>query len=75
MNGKCIWGWMILTLCGFARADDLATVYQKALVHNAQYRAAEAQYASVQQRVPESVAALLPSVSVSARIKANSSPP
>jgi outer membrane protein len=66
VKGKCISGWMVLALCGFARADDLATVYQMALVHNAQYRAAEAQYASVQQRVPESAAAMLPSVSVSA---------
>jgi outer membrane protein len=66
VNGKCIAGWAILALCGFARADDLATIYQKALVNNAPYRAAEAQFASVQERVPESAAALLPSVSVSA---------
>jgi len=66
VKGRCIAGWAILALCGVARADDLATIYQKALVNNAQYRAAEAQFASVQERVPESAAALLPSVSVSA---------
>ncbi|MFI4889025.1 MAG: TolC family outer membrane protein [Steroidobacterales bacterium] len=66
MNRKCIAGWAVLALCSFARADDLATIYQKALVHNAQYRAAEAQFAAVRERVPESAAALLPSISVSA---------
>ncbi len=65
-NSKCIAGWVTLALCGFVRADDLATIYRAALVNNAQYRAAEAQYASVRQRVPESVAAMLPSVSVTA---------
>lgn len=66
VNGKCIAGWAILALCNCARADDLATIYQEALVHNAQYRAAEAQFASVRERVPESAAVLLPSVSVAA---------
>jgi outer membrane protein len=66
VNGKCIAGLVTSALCSFAWADDLATIYQKALVNNAQYRAAEAQYASIQERVPESAAALLPAVSVSA---------
>jgi len=66
VKGICNSGWLMLALCSGARADDLATIYQQALVNNAQYRAAEAQFASVQERVPESAAALLPSVSVSA---------
>src|SRR5580704_2179332 len=66
VNGKCIAGWVTLALCGVARAEDLSTIFQEALVNNAQYRSAEAQYAAVQERVPESVSALLPAVSVSA---------
>jgi outer membrane protein len=66
VKGKCIAGWMTLALCSFARADDLATIYQMALVNNAQYRAAEAQYASIRQKIPESAAGLLPAVSASA---------
>jgi len=67
VNCKCIAAWAILALSGgIARGDDLATIYRMALVNNALYRAAEAQFASIRERVPESAAALLPSVSVSA---------
>jgi outer membrane protein len=54
-----------LGLAGAARADDLATVLRAALENNAQYLSAQAQYAAVQERVPQSRALLLPSVSVS----------
>ncbi|HVA40090.1 MAG TPA: TolC family outer membrane protein [Candidatus Binataceae bacterium] len=59
-------GMAALALCGFARAADLATICREALVNNAGYRAAEAQYASVEEQVPEKTAAMLPSLSVSA---------
>jgi outer membrane protein len=66
VNGKCIAAGMTLALCGVARAEDLSTIFHEALVHNALYRSAEAQYAAVQERVPENAAALLPAVSVTA---------
>jgi outer membrane protein len=55
-----------LGMIGFARADDLATIYHKALENNAQYLSAQAQFAAVQDRVAVSVATLLPAVSMSA---------
>ena len=51
---------------GVARADDLATLYRKALANNTQYRSAEAQYTATREKVPESVASFLPSISLAA---------
>ena len=66
MNGKCVALLAGAALSGLARADDLATIYREALANNAQYQSAQAQFAAVRERVPESLASLLPFVSVSA---------
>jgi len=52
--------------CGVARADDLAALYRVALANNTQYRSAEAQYTATREKVPESVASFLPSISLAA---------
>lgn len=47
-------------------AEDLLAVYQDALVNDAEFTAALAQFASILERVPQSRAALLPSVTLNA---------
>lgn len=66
MSGKYMMILLSALLCSHVRADDLASIFRDALVRNAKYLAAEAQYNSVRERVPESLASLLPSVGVSA---------
>lgn len=51
---------------GTAHADDLASLYRIALANNTQYRSAEAQYAATREKVPESVASFLPSITLAA---------
>jgi len=64
--GKYLAVLLSAVLCSHARADDLASIFRDALARNAKYLAAEAQYNSVRERVPESLASLLPSLAVTA---------
>ncbi|MGC1459590.1 MAG: TolC family outer membrane protein [Steroidobacteraceae bacterium] len=66
VSRKCVALLLSAAAWSCARADDLAMIYRDALANNAQYQSAEAQYRAVREHVPESVAALLPAVSVAA---------
>jgi outer membrane protein len=46
-------------------AEDLDTIFRDALANDVQFAAANAQYVATKERVPQSVAAMLPSVSLS----------
>jgi outer membrane protein len=63
---QCIAGLAALALGGFARGDDLATLFREALANNAQFNSAQAQYDAVKERVPQGIAALLPAITASA---------
>ncbi len=65
MNRYYILGLAALALGSAARADDLAAVFKEALANNATFRSAQAQYAAVDERIPQSRAALLPALSAS----------
>jgi outer membrane protein len=71
MKAKTMAGLVLLTACAGVWAQDLGSVYQDALANDAQYRAARAQYASVEERVPQSRAALRPAISLSANANRN----
>lgn len=63
--------WIVVTMLAWAgasqvMAEDLLAVYQDALVNDAEFTAARAQFASILERVPQSRAALLPSVTLNA---------
>ena len=63
--------WIVVTMLAWAgashvMAEDLLAVYQDALVNDAEFTAASAQFASILERVPQSRAALLPSVTLNA---------
>ena len=66
MKTQCIAGLAALALGGFARGDDLATLFREALANNAQFNSAQAQYDAVKERVPQGIAALLPAITASA---------
>jgi len=52
-------------------AEDMLSLYRDALDSDAKFAAARAQYAAIEQRVPQSFAALLPAVTLSANTTAN----
>lgn len=54
-------------------ADDILSAYREALENDAEYSAARAQYEAMQERVPQSLAALLPAVTLSANTMSNHS--
>lgn len=54
-------------------ADDILSAYQEALENDTEYGAARAQFAAVEQRVPQSFAALLPSIALTANSASNNS--
>jgi outer membrane protein len=65
---------LCLALLGSAHvwaAEDMLSLYRDALDSDARFTAAQAQYAAIEQRVPQSFAALLPSVTLSANTTAN----
>jgi outer membrane protein len=66
LAGSCLALALSVAVASPARADDLASICRDALARNAEYRAAEAKYDSVRQRVPQSLAGLLPSVAATA---------
>ena len=66
MKTKNVTGLILLACWAGAQAQDLGSIYQDALANDAQYRAAKAQYASIEERVPQSRAALRPVISLSA---------
>lgn len=66
MSGKWMAVLLGLVVGCHARADDLSSIAHEALAKNARYRAAEAQYNSVREHVPQSLASLLPSLAVTA---------
>ncbi len=73
MNNK---NWIALVAAITAQtcvADDILSAYREALENDPEYSAALAQYAAIEQRVPQSFAALLPAVTLSANSAANDS--
>lgn len=52
-----------LGLSAFARADDLLSVYKLAAENDPRFRAAEANYKAIQERLPQARAGLLPTLS------------
>lgn len=65
-------GWILaLASAQAAAGDDLLTLYREALEADAQFTSATAQFGAVQERVPQSRAALLPSVSATANATQN----
>jgi outer membrane protein len=68
--GRCVCtphvGWLIGTLFGAlsCQAQTLMDVYQKARVNDAQYAAARKSYDAALEKLPQSIAGLLPSVNV-----------
>lgn len=68
--GRCVCtphvGWLIGTLLGAlsCQAQTLMDVYQKARVNDAQYAAARKSYDAALEKLPQSIAGLLPSVNV-----------
>jgi len=71
MKRKILTGLSLLAWLAGVQAQDLASIYQDALANDAQYRAARAQYASIEERVPQSLAALRPVISASANANRN----
>lgn len=68
--------WIALTAVIVAQAcvaDDILSAYQEALESDAQFAAARAQFEAIEQRVPQSRAALLPAVTLSANTTSNHS--
>ncbi|PZP61166.1 MAG: channel protein TolC [Azospira oryzae] len=55
-----------LALAGAAQAEDLLSIYREATVRDAQYQSARAAFQAAQERLPQGLAGLLPSVSLSA---------
>ena len=51
-----------------ALADDLLSVYQLALKNDSQFRAAQAEYSALQELKPQSISALLPTLSLSGNV-------
>ena len=73
MNNK---NWIALFAAIAAQAcvaDDILSAYREALENDAEFGAARAQYAAIEQRVPQSFAALLPAVTLSANSASNDS--
>jgi outer membrane protein len=69
---KTALGWILaLASAQAAAGDDLLTLYREALEADAQFTSATAQFGAVQERVPQSRAALLPSLSATANATQN----
>jgi outer membrane protein len=62
---------MVLGAMNGYAADDILMLYREALESDAEYTSALAQFGAVQERVPQSRAALLPSLSATATAMAN----
>jgi outer membrane protein len=65
VNRQCAGALMCVLLGNMARSDDLSMIFRDALANNAQYQSAQAQYAAYSERIPQSRAGLLPTLSAS----------
>ena len=56
--------YILLTISGTARADDLISVYKQALVADPQYQAALEAHSAALEVVPQARSALLPNIGI-----------
>jgi outer membrane protein len=70
-NKAVLVGLLAAWVPGMAAADDLLSLYQEALFSDAQFTSARAAYAATEERLPQSMASRLPSLSLSGNVTAN----
>ena len=64
--------FLALTIpCAPAQAEDLLAIYRLAIENDARFRAVEANYMAIQQRVPQARAGLLPNLSATGTLNRN----